>query len=107
MRHAAGRPGVIHFSAEQAANLGQKRAFWLHLWRVARLPVTPVWFPGLSDPTGVVVGSASQTMRRELEVKTKEGLLGGICGWFDKVSGHPCGRSLTEALAFSCFNLPL
>ena len=34
-------------------------------------------------------------------------LLGGICGWFDKVSGHPCGRSLTEALAFSCFNLPL
>jgi hypothetical protein len=34
-------------------------------------------------------------------------LLGGICGWFDKVSGHPCGRFLTEALAFSCFNLPL
>ena len=34
-------------------------------------------------------------------------LLGGICGWIDKVSGHPCGRSSTEARAFSCFSLPL
>jgi len=70
--YAAGRPGVIHFSAEHAADLGQMRAFWLHLWRVARLPVTPDWFPNLSDPANVVVGSVSQAMQRELEAKTKE-----------------------------------
>jgi hypothetical protein len=72
LRHAAGRPGVIHFSARQAADLGQTRAFWLHLWRVAHLPVTPVWFPHVSDPTNTMVGRVSQTMRRELEAKTKE-----------------------------------
>jgi hypothetical protein len=72
LRQVAGRPGAIHFSAEQAANLGQTREFWLHLWRVVHLPVSPVWFPGLSNPANVVVGRVSQTMRRELEAKTKE-----------------------------------
>jgi hypothetical protein len=72
LRHAAGRPGVIPFSAEQAADLGQQRAFWLHLWRIAYLPVTPVWFPRMSDPGNGVVGSVSLTMRRELEARTKE-----------------------------------
>lgn len=72
LRHVAGRPGVIHFSAEQAAQLGQMRPFWLHLWRLARLPVTLAWFPRLSDPAGMVVGSVSLTLRRELEAKTKE-----------------------------------
>lgn len=71
-RHAMERPGAVSFSAEQAAGLGQQRAFWLHLWRVAYLPVTPIWFPRLSDPSNGVVGSVSRTMRRELEAKTKE-----------------------------------
>lgn len=72
LRHAAGRPGIIPFSAEQAAGLGQQRAFWLHLWRVAYLPVTPIWFPRLLDLSNGVVGSASRTVRRALEAKTKE-----------------------------------
>jgi len=72
MPHAAGRPGVIHFSAERAAALGQLRPFWLHLWRVARLPVTSGWFPRLSDPASMVIGSVTPAMRRELETKTKE-----------------------------------
>lgn len=71
LRHVAARPGVIHFSAEQAAEFGQMRPFWLHLWRVARLPVTPAWFPRLPDPASMVVGSVPMTLRRELEAKTK------------------------------------
>jgi hypothetical protein len=58
--------------AEQAAEFGQKWAFWIHLWRVAHLPVTAVWFPALSDPGRCVVGRAPQAMRRELEAKTAE-----------------------------------
>jgi hypothetical protein len=72
LRHAAGRPGVIPFSAEQAAGLGQQRAFWLHLWRVAHLPMTPTWFPRLPDPGNGVVGSVSVPMRRELDAKAKD-----------------------------------
>jgi hypothetical protein len=70
--HAAGRPGVIAFSAEQAATLGQQRAFWLHLWRVAYLPVTPTWFPRLLTSGSGVVGTVPVTLRRELEAKTME-----------------------------------
>ena len=70
--HASGRPGVIAFSAEQAATLGQQRPFVLHLWRVAYLPVTLSWFPRLSMPGGGVAGSAPQTLRRELETRTMD-----------------------------------
>jgi len=70
-RHVIGRPGVVSFSAEQAAELGQQRAFWLYLWRVAYLPVTPIWFPRLSELGSGVVGSVSRAMQRELETKIK------------------------------------
>ena len=33
-------------------------------------------------------------------------LLGGICGWFDEVSAHPCGRSLVGSPSIPCFKLP-
>jgi hypothetical protein len=66
-RGEAQRPGVVPFSADQAAAVGQARPFWLHLWRIAHLPVTPAWFPDLSAPGGIVVGSATLTLRRELE----------------------------------------
>lgn len=64
--HAAGRPGVNSFSSEQAAALGQRRAFVLHLWRVARLPVIPAWFPRLSTADAGVVGQASTALRLRL-----------------------------------------
>src|SRR5208283_1586866 len=65
--HAAGRPGVIAFSSEQAATLGQRRGFVLHLWRVARLPVIPTWFPRLFAADAGVLGRASATLRIRLE----------------------------------------
>jgi hypothetical protein len=68
--HAAGRPGVISFSPEQALMLGQRRPFVLHLWRVAHLPVTLRWFPRLSTPERGVVGRVSATQRRQLETET-------------------------------------
>jgi hypothetical protein len=40
--HAGNRPGMVSFSAEEAATFGQQRPFVLHLWRVAYLPITPV-----------------------------------------------------------------
>jgi hypothetical protein len=64
--HAAARPGVIAFSSDQAAMLGQRRGFVLHLWRVARLPVIPAWFPRLSAADAGVVGRASTTLRLRL-----------------------------------------
>jgi len=68
--HDAEREGLVAFSAEQAATFGQQWAFWLYLWRVAHLPVTPDWFPRLSAPGGGVVGSVTPALRRELEAKT-------------------------------------
>lgn len=64
--HAAGRPGVISFSSAEAAELGQRRGFVLHLWRVARLPVIPAWFPRLSAADAGVVGRASTALRLRL-----------------------------------------
>ena len=45
--HDGEQPVLSAFSAEQAAELNQRRPFWLHLQRVAFLPVTPQWFPRL------------------------------------------------------------
>jgi hypothetical protein len=70
--YEAEREGLVAFSAEQAAGLGQRRAFWLYLWRVAHLPVTPAWFPRMSDPGGGVVGRVPLQLRRELESRTGE-----------------------------------
>jgi hypothetical protein len=65
--HAAGRPGVISFSRAHAALVGQRRAFVLHLWRVARLPVTLVWCPRLAATDAGVVGRASHALRLRLQ----------------------------------------
>ena len=66
-RFAARRPGVIAFPAEEAASLGQQRAFWLHLWRIAQVPVTRAWFPLLDDPDRGVVGHAPKATQRMLD----------------------------------------
>jgi hypothetical protein len=42
--------GVVAFSTEEAAQLGQARGFVLDLRRMAYLPITPIWFPRLEDP---------------------------------------------------------
>lgn len=41
--------GVRIFTREEAAALGQQRAFRLHLNRQARVPVTTEWFPDLDS----------------------------------------------------------
>jgi hypothetical protein len=64
--YAARRPGVIAFSSAQAAEVGQRRGFVLHLWRVARLLVVPAWFPRLSSVDAGVVGRASTALRLRL-----------------------------------------
>lgn len=66
-QHDGKRPGVVPFSAEEAAALGQKRPFWLHLWRIAYLPVTEAWFPNLASPDKVVLGRLPPARRTEIE----------------------------------------
>jgi len=67
-QHDGRQPGVVPFSAEEATELHLRRPFWLHLQRVAFLPVTPEWFPHLSAGGGVVA-SVTPTRRRELEAE--------------------------------------
>ena len=64
--HAGSRPGVISFSSEEAAQLGQTHPFVLHLWRIARLPVIPAWFPRLAAADAGVVGHAPTALRLRL-----------------------------------------
>ncbi|MDR3658288.1 MAG: hypothetical protein P4L48_22330 [Mycobacterium sp.] len=64
---AARRPGVIPFTTDEAEAVGQTRPFWLHLWRVAYVPVTPIWFPQLGNPGHGVVGRLTQAKRLEIE----------------------------------------
>ena len=48
--------GVFAFNQQAAANLGQTRAFVIDLRRLAALPLTPEWFPGLGQPGRGVQG---------------------------------------------------
>lgn len=57
--------GVRVFGPTEAAALRQ-RPFVLHLNRVARLPLTRRWFPGLDAPDQGVIAEASPALRDEL-----------------------------------------
>jgi hypothetical protein len=58
-------PGVRIFEAAEAARLNQ-RPFVLYLNRLARLPLTPEWFPELSEPSQGVVAVAPAVLRDQL-----------------------------------------
>ncbi len=55
--------GVIAFSSEEAAGLGQARAFVLDLRRIAYLPLTTRWFPRLDASGAGVLGRAPRPLR--------------------------------------------
>jgi hypothetical protein len=59
--------GVVAFSKEEAAQLGQARGFVLDLRRMAYLPITPIWFPRLEDPGRGVLGRALKALRDRLD----------------------------------------
>ena len=48
--------GVVAFDQQDAAKLGQTRAFVMDLRRLAVLPLTLEWFPGLDQPGRGVQG---------------------------------------------------
>lgn len=70
--HAAKPFGLFAFDQQQAAGLGQDRAFVLDLRRVAYVPVTPAWFPDLARPGGGIQGRAPATLRRQLRDAARE-----------------------------------
>jgi hypothetical protein len=56
-------PGVIAFVSEEAASLGQARAFVLDLRRLAYLPLTPTWFPRVGETGAGVLGRGPKALR--------------------------------------------
>jgi hypothetical protein len=58
--------GVRIFTREEAAALGQQRAFRLHLNRQARVPLTTQWFPNLDTANQGVIAMAPARLRQEL-----------------------------------------
>ncbi len=60
-------PGVLAFNSQEAAELGQGRAFVLDLRRLAYLPLTATWFPRLAGSGGLegagVLGRAPKALR--------------------------------------------
>jgi hypothetical protein len=56
---AAHPPGVYAFDRQEAAGLGQARAFVLDLRRLALMPVAPAWFPWMHQAGGGIQGRAS------------------------------------------------
>jgi hypothetical protein len=58
-------PGVRIFDREAAAAIRQ-RPFVLHLNRIAKLPLTPAWFPEIATPSQGVIAVAPAVLRDEL-----------------------------------------
>ena len=64
--------GVVAFTAERAAALGQTRAFLLDLRRLAYLPLTSLWFPSLDGLDGGILGRAPKGLRDQLNTTVAE-----------------------------------
>lgn len=64
--------GVLTFSREAAAGLGQTRAFVLDLRRLAYLPMTPTWFPRAGEAGAGVLGRAPKTLRDQVNAVLTE-----------------------------------
>ena len=58
--------GVFRFNRQEAATLGQARAFVLDARRIAYVPITPEWFPRLGDPGLGVQGRAPKALQRSI-----------------------------------------
>ena len=64
--------GVIAFGSEEAAGLGQARAFVLDLRRLAYLPLAAPWFPRVGETGAGVLGRAQETLRRRVNAMVTE-----------------------------------
>jgi hypothetical protein len=65
-------PGVIAFDSEEAAGLGQARAFVLDLRRLAYLPLTATWFPRVGEAGAGVLGRAPKALRDRVNATVAE-----------------------------------
>ena len=65
--HAAKPLGMFTFDQEEAAPLGQKRAFRLDARRMAYVPLSVAWFPRMDrPPTHGVQGHAPKSLQRRI-----------------------------------------
>ncbi len=64
--------GIVSFDSEEAAGLGQARAFVLDLRRLAYLPLTATWFPRVGETGAGVLGRAPKTLRDSVNAMTTE-----------------------------------
>jgi hypothetical protein len=58
--------GARVFSPDEALRLNQSRAFLLRLDVLARLPLTPIWFPDLNRDANQVIAVAPALLQAEL-----------------------------------------
>lgn len=64
--------GVIAFDREEAAGLGQARAFVLDLRRLAYLPLTATWFPRVGETGASILGRAPKSLRDRVNATATE-----------------------------------
>jgi hypothetical protein len=62
--------GVIEFNAEAAGAVGQK-PFHLDLRCLARVPITPEWFPDLDLPSRGTVGVAGKRLQNAIQAEAR------------------------------------
>jgi hypothetical protein len=65
-------PGLYRIDRETAAVMGQYRPFTLDLRRIASLPVSVDWFPGLDTPDDGILGRAPEVLRVVYEAALTE-----------------------------------
>lgn len=58
--------GEFKFSRDQALELGQQRAFELNLQRLAFVPISAAWFPGLNQPDKGIQGHAPKRVQHQI-----------------------------------------
>ena len=58
---------VYPITAEEAAPMGQAKAFVIDARRIAFIPVTEIWFPDLTHPNRGCVGGAPHQLRARIQ----------------------------------------
>lgn len=64
--------GVFPIDAQQAAAMGQQRAFAIDTRRIAFVPLTPVWFPQLAQLGAGKVGAAPKSLFQQVTAAATE-----------------------------------
>lgn len=66
--------GVFRFDRQEAAALGQARAFMLDVRRLAYVPIAARWFPHLDRPDRGIQGRAPKSTRQKIWREAEEPL---------------------------------